>query len=380
MLENVEWGQFKLGDLFDVQTPKKRFDSNKVTVQEYGGHPYVVRTGLSNGVKGFIVEDEVYLNEANTLSFGQDTATVFYQEKPYFTGDKIKILNPKFAKFNNKIAYFFVAAIKKSFSAFSWGSSSFNINIIKNQMINVPVKCSGHIDLELIENFIAQLEAERIAQLEAERIAQLKNYLQVSDLDNYTLNDREKEALKKLEDNDIEWKEFKVGEIFDIGTGSLIPKTKLANGSIPRISAKSDNNGVINNFDTETLEDARHFENFISVNFFGSDGGIFYHPYKSSVEMKVHSLKPVNFELNSENAFFIIGSLMKVLSGFDYGNQLSSSKLKNMDFYIQLPVLNNEIDFHFIENAISASKKIAIKDVASYADREISLTKMAVQQ
>ena len=41
-----------------------------------------------------------------TISFEQDTATIFYQEKPYFTGDKIKVifyrdceLNPEFAIF-----------------------------------------------------------------------------------------------------------------------------------------------------------------------------------------------------------------------------------------------------------------------------------------
>ncbi len=44
---------------------------------------------------------------------------------------------------------------------------------------------------------------------------------------------------------------------------------------IPRISAKSDNNGILGYFDTTNIEHARHFQNFITVNFFGSDGGIF---------------------------------------------------------------------------------------------------------
>ena len=48
--------------------------------------------GSNNGQKGFINEDESFLNDGNTISFGQDTATMYYQEFPYFTGDKIKIV------------------------------------------------------------------------------------------------------------------------------------------------------------------------------------------------------------------------------------------------------------------------------------------------
>ena len=66
---------------------KQRFDANKVTLVENGGYPYIVRQGSDNGQKGFIYADEIYLNDGNTISFGQDTATMFYQEKPYFTGD-----------------------------------------------------------------------------------------------------------------------------------------------------------------------------------------------------------------------------------------------------------------------------------------------------
>ena len=65
----------------------------------------------------------------------------------------------------------------------------------------------------------------------------------------------------------VEWGEFRIGDLFEIGTGSLLSNSELVNGKIPRISAKSNNNGVIGYFNTEILSNARHFENFISVNF-----------------------------------------------------------------------------------------------------------------
>ncbi|MBR5507894.1 MAG: restriction endonuclease subunit S, partial [Clostridia bacterium] len=94
-LQAVKWGEFRLGDLFEVLSYKQRFDANKVSLVKSGGHPYIVRQSSDNGQKGFIDEDEIYLNDGNTISFGQDTATMYYQEAPYFTGDKIKILKPK---------------------------------------------------------------------------------------------------------------------------------------------------------------------------------------------------------------------------------------------------------------------------------------------
>lgn len=75
----VKWKKFKIGDLFEVNSYKKRFDANKVNILEEG-HPYVVRTALNNGIRGYLKEDEEFLNEGNTISFGQDTATMFYQE------------------------------------------------------------------------------------------------------------------------------------------------------------------------------------------------------------------------------------------------------------------------------------------------------------
>ena len=88
----AKWGGFHLKDLFEIKSSIKRFDANKVTVLERGLHPYIIRSGSNNGQRGYLKENEQFLNEGNTISFGQDTATLFYQNKPYFTGDKIKIL------------------------------------------------------------------------------------------------------------------------------------------------------------------------------------------------------------------------------------------------------------------------------------------------
>ena len=174
--DSMEWREYKLGELFEVKTYKKRFDANKVTLVSKGGSPYVVRKSTENGIKGFISEDDSYLNEGNTISFGQDTATSFYQEQPYFTGDKIKILKPKFNGFNKDNAQFFVSAITRSFSKFSWGSSSYSVDIISNQKLALPV-LNNEIAIkyiEVISKAISKLAIKDVVQYTNERIETTK--------------------------------------------------------------------------------------------------------------------------------------------------------------------------------------------------------------
>ena len=149
--------EFRIGDLFEIKTPTKRFNANSVEITENIGHPYVVRCSTNNGIRGYINEDEEHLNDGNTFSFGQDTATIFWQEKPYFTGDKIKVLKPKF-KCNSKIACFITNGITIAFSNFSWGAQSFKMSVIEDGRILLPVTDGDKPDWAYMENYIRVIE------------------------------------------------------------------------------------------------------------------------------------------------------------------------------------------------------------------------------
>ena len=154
--------------------------------------------------------------------------------------------------------------------------------------------------------------------------------------------------------------------MFDVSTGSLIASERLKPGKIKRVSAKSDQNGIIGEFDTVFMGEARHYENFISVNFFGD---AFYHPYCASVEMKVHVLKlKSGFGcLNARSGLYITSMLNKALKGrFSYGQQLSSSKLRDGEYFVFLPVKNNEIDWEFMDNYIEELEAAHIEELEAY--------------
>lgn len=163
----IKYKTFKLGDgkkrLFDISSPKKRFNANTVT---FGGkYPYVARSSINNGIRGYITEEECYLNDGNTISFGQDTATIFYQEKPYFTGDKIKIMTYRDCTLNQEIACYLIAAMRKAFKNFAWGQSSFNEKVLKNIEISLPVTNKGDIDYGFIISFIKAQEKQHIKKI-----------------------------------------------------------------------------------------------------------------------------------------------------------------------------------------------------------------------
>ncbi|WP_191135320.1 restriction endonuclease subunit S [Pasteurella canis] len=362
-LGKVEWGEYKLGELFEVQTSKKRFDANKVEILGYG-HPYVVRTALNNGIKGFLNEDPYYLNEGNTISFGQDTATMFYQKQPYFTGDKIKILKAKNDKFGEKNAQFFISLITKAFSTFSWGNTSFNVKVIENQTILLPTQ-NGKIDFDFMENFISQLEAFRLSQLEA--------YLLATGLKDYTINLEENQVVMDFESEKVQWGEFKFEDIFDtIKQGRRLKKEDQIEGDIPFVMAGITNTGVVNYISNPV---ASFPKNSITIDIFGN---AFYRNYDFGAGDDTGVYWNTQKILPKEAMLFLTKASEKALEGkFSYGKKLRSSQ--SLKFKMALPTKNNTPDYNYMALLISAIQKLVIKDVVLYADRKIAATKHIIE-
>lgn len=159
LIENkIELKEFKVEDLFTVKSSKKKFNANSINVtDDYNLYPYVARGSSNNGIKGYISENVKFLNDENTLAFGQDTATCFYQDRQYFTGDKIKILSPINFKLNSHIGLYIISSMKKTLKHLSWGQNSFNEDFIKNIKIKLPIK-NNNIDFNYMGQFIKTLE------------------------------------------------------------------------------------------------------------------------------------------------------------------------------------------------------------------------------
>ena len=350
--------------MFEIESYKKKFDSNKVQVLDNGKYPYIVRMGSNNGQKGFINEDESFLNDGNTISFGQDTATMYYQELPYFTGDKIKIVKAKDKRFSKKNAQFFLSTMKKSFSAFSWGASSFNVDIIKAQKITLPILSNNKIDFDFMDGFIAALESERMTNLRA--------YLSAANLTDYTLTAKEQQALDDFEQGKLNWSEFKLGELFNIEptkyyrlkNDEIISKV----GSIPLISNSSTDNGVMGFSNLRALNKGNTLT--CSDTTSGSET-MFYQKNDFIGYSHIQNLTPKFESFTSNLAFMIISTCRLSTSGkYNYGSKFNRTAMRNT--FIQLPSKDDIPDYALIEILISAIKKLVIKDVVLYTQAKIT--------
>ena len=369
-LRTVKWGEYRIGDLFDVLSYKQRFDANKVSLTKDNGHPYIVRQSYDNGQKGYIDENEIYLNEGNTISFGQDTATMFYQEKPYFTGDKIKVLKPKLKRFCKNNAQFFLATMRRSFSNFSWGTSSFNIQTIQNQKVTLPISKSGKIDFDFMDSFIRELEEERIRELEEERIRELAAYLEASGLASYDLTGDEQATLLRFKN--AEWKEFRYDEIFNhIEQGRRLKKEDQKPGNIPFVMSGITNTGVVNYISNPV---ASFPANSLTVDIFGNT---FYRNFAYGLGDDTGAYWNDQKEYTRKHMLFFSTAVEKSLEGkFSYGHKLRSSQ--SFGFKMFLPVKNGNPDYDLMETFISALQKLVIKDVVQFADKRIEASREAI--
>ncbi|MGL2913071.1 restriction endonuclease subunit S [Helicobacter pylori] len=384
-LNAIKWGEFRLGDLFEASNGD--FDIQKRHINHKG--EFVITAGLSNnGVLGQSdIKAKVFESHTITIDmFG----CAFYRSFAYkmVTHARVFSLKPKF-EINHKIGLFLSTLFFGYPKKFGYENMCSWVKI-KNDKVILPLKPTANaqtlddIDFDFMEKFIAELEQCRLAELEA--------YLKATGLENTTLSSDEENALNIFNNSGggntpcgLTWQSFKLGDLFEIYTGSLLSQEDLAKGDIVRISVKSDNNGVYGHFDTLKNKKARHFENFISVNFFGN---CFYHPYLASVEMKVHVLKLKNRTLTKRIGLFLANQLNKCFYGqFTYGTQLSSSKLKHNNFKIQLPLKPTaktqtlkDIDFHFMRTLINALMKQTIQGMVEYCGAKIQAAKEIISQ
>ncbi|OOQ33800.1 restriction endonuclease [Helicobacter pylori] len=389
-LNAIKWGEFRLGDLFEVLSSKKIYHANTIKIHDTqieSSYPYVVRATTNNGIKGFIIDDPTFTNEKNTLSFAQDTFTVFYQKQPYFTGNKVKILKPKFAFKSPKILHFISAILQFILKPLTWGLGSTTESIAEFKF-SLPLKPTANtqtlkdIDFDFMEKFIAELEQCRLAELEA--------YLKATGLENTTLSSDEENALNLFNNKNsgggntscgLTWQSFRLGDLFEASNGDFdIQKRHINHKGEFVITAGLSNNGVLGQSDIK----AKVFESHtITIDMFGC---AFYRSfaYKMVTHARVFSLKP-KFEINHKIGLFLSTLFFGYPKKFGYENMCSWVKIKNDKVILPLkPTANTQtldgIDFHFMHTFINALMKQTIQGVVQYSSAKIQATKEIISQ
>ncbi len=398
-LNAIKWGEFRLGDLFEVLSSKKIYHANTIKIHDTqieNSYPYVVRAATNNGIKGFIIDDPTFTNEKNTLSFAQDTFTVFYQKQPYFTGNKVKILKPKFAFKSPKILHFISAILQFILKPLTWGLGSTTESIAEFKF-SLPLKPTAKtqtlddIDFHFMEKFIAELEQCRLAELEA--------YLKATGLSNTTLSNDEENALNLFDGKNsgggvippcgLTWQSFKLGDLFEkvsarfLGKGDKFKATSKSitdTHNIPLVYCKKGNNGIMywgKKGDFET------YNNIISIIYNGviATGLTYAHRDEVGILAESYFIKFKNGNPNFLCNLFIKTAIEKVLYPKYSRDNLATWANKVENELIFLPTnQHGEIDFHFMHTFINALMKQTIQGVVQYSSAKMQATKEAISQ
>lgn len=367
MLQDVEWGEFRIGDLFEIKSTNSFNADVLVPGNEYD---YVTRTSVNQGVlqeTGFVNGENI--NPAGTWSLGLLQMDFFYRQKPWYAGQFVRKIIPKI-KLTDKSVLFFTALFNKLKKKLLSVLVRDVDNMFLTTVISLPIKNNG-IDISFIDKFISELEAERLAELKAERLAELKAYLSITGLKDYKLNDEDKLVLGDY--SNLKWNVYNLENLFGKSTrGRRLKSADRIPGTLPFVTAGEANEGIsdfIGNNVTVFSANTTTIDMFGSAKYrnymYGGDDHI----------AVVHTEK-----LPKMASIFITSAIHKSAhSGkFDYSNNFYASDADELN--ISLPTKEGKPDFEVMGKIISAVHKLVIKDVVLYADKRIEATKEIINK
>ena len=362
---------------------------SKSDLEKNGKIPVYSSDTSNNGIIGYTnIDAEFIVSEENPiyLVFGDHTRSLNIVFHSFNVTDNVKVLSLK-DSYSIKILLYIISSWQKGVPNLGY---SRHWSIAKKVLFKVPVK-NGVIDFAFMENFIAELEAERIAELEA--------YLRVTGLSDYILTEEERAVLEafrngkiswggvKLLNNqqvaNIEWKIFRIEDVLEWQPQKEIDPLKLeklkdVNQKLyPFYGQATINNGIIsyNQLVDEVLNNKEgkstiliHSNNqntvYLETPFYLKDG----HGATSVLQSE---------KLNKLNALYFMSSIKKViLSKYSYNAKATKIELKNT--LISLPSSQGVPLYAYMEVFIKAVQKLVIKEVVEYADRKITATREVV--
>ena len=376
-MANVEWGEYRIGDLFEkikVKPLKYKTSELKKIPDEVYKLP-ALTAGIENqGLNNYVpMENATILQNVISISAnGANTGVTFFQS------NKFTVLQDAYAidwkdpsiEFNRNNGVFISSVINGVLHGkYEWTNKAGWLRS-QDEKIYLPTK-NGKIDFDFMETFVAELEAQRVAEL--------KNYLEVSGLDDYELSNRELEVIESYDS--VEWGEYRIGDLFEIKPTKSYKVTNTdlfdENGHIPVVTNSSANNGITGYTNKPFTEEG----NIITYSDTTTADSIFYQPNKFVGYSHIQGLYPINYHdsWNKNSLLFFVSAFRSISRGkFSYGNKFNRKIASEMN--ATLPLKNGKIDFKFMETYISAITKLAIKDVVKYADKRIATTKKIVNK
>lgn len=204
MLENVEWGEFRLGwegGLFE----KIKVNSLKYKTADLPNQknkifdlPALTAGIINQWLNNYVPRENATILK-NVISISANWANTwatFYQSKEFTVlqdAYAIRYIYTNDFLTDNQYLYLTSSISNIIYWNYDWSNKA-GWEKIKNEYIQLPTK-NWKIDFDFMEKFIKELENQKLEKV--------NNYLQAMWLNNYTLTKKEENAIESLENGTI---------------------------------------------------------------------------------------------------------------------------------------------------------------------------------
>lgn len=370
-----KWKKFKIGELFDIHPTKAYKLTNADLLNTKGKTPVVSNTGLNNGIIGFSALPPT--EQGNIITYSDTTTSdgIFYQPADFIGYPHIQGLYPhQKNKWFEKSQLYFVSLFRKSAAGRFDYANKFNRKTAAKLTVTLPATPDGTPDFSYMERYIGELEQARVSELAA--------YLRAAGLENYDLTAAEQTALDDFKNNRLNFKEFKIEDLFDflpapyfgkIKRQLNVSKIRTNEFNLPLICAKKGNNGIMY-YGRST--DFKSYKNVLSVVYNGvvAAGLVYAHNENIGIFTDSYLIKS-KYDIAFKTNLFFKTVIEKCI--YDkYSRELKAVWKRVKENIIFLPIKRNGTpDFAFMESFITAQQKLAIRDVVQWKDKVISETR-----
>jgi len=162
MLDEKEWDEFFIGDLFEVSRPKSRNKDD----YDFGNTPFVASGALNNGVmKCCDAKQDEQLDAGNCITVSPVDGSTFYQPMDFLgrggAGSSILMLRSDWL--NLYLGQFIARTVRQTCSKYTYGHMG-NKDSIKRERIMLPIDDSGKPDYEYMEQYAKNMMLRKYQQ------------------------------------------------------------------------------------------------------------------------------------------------------------------------------------------------------------------------
>ena len=153
------WGEFKIGDLFDIH-PTKAYKLTNAQLLDDGNYPVIANSAYNNGIGGYSTKEPTENGNMVTFSDTVDANTIFYQKEPFVGYPHVQGLYPiKYEDKWNELTYqFFVSVFRGTalVKGFDYGNK-FRRDIAVELMVKLPITSTGDPNWQYMEDYMRSI-------------------------------------------------------------------------------------------------------------------------------------------------------------------------------------------------------------------------------